>query len=245
MKKLLMLLTAAVFMLGLSGQAMADFEEGDLVRVVYHNGGTLEQSTSLGAISSNTTPFTTNILYADNAIDFSNFSGATNADLQVAYFIWTNDAQAWTSGPLNGEQLSGNRQGSKYNAMGSGVYGLARALSGGTGNAVGDQTNANAYTYLADQAGTNQGIFNNFIASANGEENLSDLGSVGYVDQSLNYYSANNSRSFGTIIATIRTWANGTTELNPSAVPVPAAIYLLGSGLLGLVGIRRKNELSV
>lgn len=28
----------------------------------------------------------------------------------------------------------------------------------------------------------------------------------------------------------------------PSAVPVPAAVWLLGSGLLGLIGIRRKNS---
>jgi hypothetical protein len=44
-------------------------------------------------------------------------------------------------------------------------------------------------------------------------------------------------------VATIRTYADGTTQLNPTSVaqtPVPAAVYLLGSGLLGLVGIRRK-----
>jgi hypothetical protein len=30
--------------------------------------------------------------------------------------------------------------------------------------------------------------------------------------------------------------------LTPSAVPVPAAVWLFGSGLLGLVGIRRKMK---
>jgi len=41
----------------------------------------------------------------------------------------------------------------------------------------------------------------------------------------------------------IRTMADGSTIINPEAaapVPIPAAAYLLGSGLLGLVGIRRK-----
>jgi hypothetical protein len=28
---------------------------------------------------------------------------------------------------------------------------------------------------------------------------------------------------------------------NLNAVPVPAAVWLLGSGLLGLIGIRRRN----
>jgi hypothetical protein len=31
------------------------------------------------------------------------------------------------------------------------------------------------------------------------------------------------------------------TEINPAPVPVPAAVWLLGSGLLGLIGIRRRN----
>jgi hypothetical protein len=46
----------------------------------------------------------------------------------------------------------------------------------------------------------------------------------------------------GVAVATIRTYADGTIRLNPreAATPIPAAVYLLGSGLLGLVVIRRK-----
>jgi hypothetical protein len=32
------------------------------------------------------------------------------------------------------------------------------------------------------------------------------------------------------------------TEINPAPVPVPAAVWLLGSGLIGLIGIRRRNS---
>ena len=35
-----------------------------------------------------------------------------------------------------------------------------------------------------------------------------------------------------------------TIEGNPSAVPVPSAVWLLGTGLLGLVGLRRKKVIS-
>ena len=41
-------------------------------------------------------------------------------------------------------------------------------------------------------------------------------------------------------LSTITTNADGTTNI--SATPIPAAIYLMGSGLLGLVGIRRRKN---
>ena len=41
--------------------------------------------------------------------------------------------------------------------------------------------------------------------------------------------------------ATAQVFANGTTA-NASPTPIPAAAYLFGSGLLGLVGIRRKIQ---
>jgi len=31
-------------------------------------------------------------------------------------------------------------------------------------------------------------------------------------------------------------------ELTPSAVPIPAAVWLFGSGLLGLVGVMRRRK---
>jgi hypothetical protein len=39
----------------------------------------------------------------------------------------------------------------------------------------------------------------------------------------------------------IRTYEDGSSAVAPSAVPVPGAVWLLGSGLMGLVGLRRKN----
>jgi hypothetical protein len=41
--------------------------------------------------------------------------------------------------------------------------------------------------------------------------------------------------------AVVRLFANGDVVINPQAVPVPATVWLLGSGLIGLVGIRRRN----
>ena len=37
---------------------------------------------------------------------------------------------------------------------------------------------------------------------------------------------------------------NGTGDLNPKSVPVPAAAWLMGSGLLGLVGVARRRKVA-
>ena len=37
---------------------------------------------------------------------------------------------------------------------------------------------------------------------------------------------------------------NGTGDLNPKTIPVPAAIWLMGSGLLGLVGVARRRKVA-
>ena len=40
----------------------------------------------------------------------------------------------------------------------------------------------------------------------------------------------------------LRSWAVQTGDV--SAVPVPAAVWLFGSGLLGLIGVARRNSVN-
>jgi hypothetical protein len=244
MKKIMMLFVAMMLVVGFTGQAMADYATGDLIRVVYQVGGALEQITDLGAVSSYTTPFTTNIQYNTNTFSLSTFAGASYSDLQVAYFVYNANNTAFVSGPYNGTQLSGSRQNSAYNSNALAVVTVAKANSGGSGNAIIAQSNGQSYMTKMDKGGgTSTGTFGGFIPGGNGEANLAALATVGYVDQSLFYYSNTANAANGVNVATIRTYADGSTQLNPQAVaqtPIPAAVYLLGSGLLGLVGIRRK-----
>jgi hypothetical protein len=99
---------------------------------------------------------------------------------------------------------------------------------------------------------TKEGTFSSIYNSNLGEISLADLATKGYVDQFLYYFATPNSNaasSTGVKVATIRTKLNTnniiTTEINPVSqvtTPIPAAAWLMGSGLLGMIGIRRKNK---
>jgi hypothetical protein len=96
-----------------------------------------------------------------------------------------------------------------------------------------------------NSGGTEIGSWGTFVQPFNGVASLADLGTTGFVDQYLYYWpsTVSNTVAPGTQVAKIRTYADGHTDVmnvpvNP--VPIPAALYLFGSGLLGLIGIRRK-----
>src|SRR5271169_4548822 len=104
MKKIIMLIMVAVLMLGVSGQAMAAFNEGDLIRVVYTGTGSgTEYATDLGAFSSTAplssgNPFAGQDTFSTTSVGASSFSNMT-----VAYFIMSSTANsgngaAYTSG---------------------------------------------------------------------------------------------------------------------------------------------------
>jgi hypothetical protein len=246
MKRIMMLLIAAVMLFGVTGQAMAAFTNGDLIQVVYQQGGTSEVATDLGAFSSTTA-------YAGDTVTFNTnpfatagtgvFAGASQSDLYVAYYIAGGSGPVWVSGSQT-TQTSGAHQGAAAQTL-STINGNYNTLGGGSSQVTVDQSNALSYYQKEDKGSylNNAGNWNGFIPAKDGEVSL---GTTAYVDSYLYYYATPTSGVSGVQVATIRTFANGTSEIvgttNVGTVPVPPSVLLLGSGLIGLVGLRRKQS---
>lgn len=248
MKKIMMLFVAMMLVVGFTGQAMAAFEEGDLIRVVYRmsaNGTGTEYATDLGAFSA-TSPLTLTAIYNTNNFDLAKVGASSMADVNVAYFVMSSTANggngaAYASGSTTGGAVN------LYAFWGSYQPAASNTLDTFKMNAVGNNASvsqSNAYSYWNSMNGGTfyTGTMGNYLASGDAEKNLATIGTNGYVDQVLYYYGDPDNGANGMNVATIRTFADGHTEAVAVAnTPIPAAIYLFGSGLMGLVGLRRKT----
>jgi hypothetical protein len=243
-KKLFLIAATFMLMFSFAGQAMASFAAGDLIQVIYVAGGP-EVATDLGSFSSNTTAIGSDSGNLGNTVNFSSlFSGYSESQLSVAYYVYNGSSGGlWVTGADGGQTNNGSLKGTlntDFNTVNSYYQGLSAAASGAT-QVSGSTTNSSGYYYKIDNNGTHVGGVAGFLTTANGEAQLS---SSGYVDLYLYYYaySKMNVAGSGTEIADIRTFADGSTEIIPLvSTPLPAAFWLLGSGLIGLIGIRRRG----
>lgn len=245
MKKIMMLLIVAVFMLGVAGNAMASFQDGELIRVVYstNNGQGSEFATDLGAIGSYTDPsqITAPITVTAGAFTPGSVGQTDFSNMYVGYFIydWTGaNGHAWTSGPAGVNGFNG----SNLSVFQGGAF-TAASLWGSTGHTTFSNAESNASSYYNNLGPLNggQGMMGGFLkSSADMKLDALNAGGAGYVDQVLYYYGSDPSLGgTPTAVAMLRTSADGSTTLS-AATPIPAAVYLFGSGLMGLVGLRRK-----
>jgi hypothetical protein len=99
----------------------------------------------------------------------------------------------------------------------------------------------------------NQGAIGNAITIATRPGTEASLGSLvgatsGSVTQNLYFLdNANGANKVGVSVATISTNFDGSTTIvtpNTAATPIPPAFFLMGSGLLGMFGLRRKNKVA-
>lgn len=246
MKKALMLLAAMVLVFSISGQAMAYFTAGDLIQVVYKTGGTgNEVLTDLGSITNWTTPGSViTSTYGSNPVSLGQFTGSAWSDLNVAYFTESSTGSFWISGPQGGQTNNGGQKNNLRAAINSALT-QAAANANGTAQAV-QASNAylNSYWNLLDKNMIGAaGTWGGYSKNNDGEANLASLATGGSVDLQLYYYPAATSNLAGSGVNTAKMtiFSNGTAKATPVASPIPAPIVLLGSGLLGLIGIGRKK----
>ncbi len=257
MKKYFGIILAAMLMVGAAGQAMAAFTKPDLLRIVINVGATgnpLEVGTDLGlsAINIQSTASNTVLGGGTNAFSLGQFGLSQPSDwsnLVVTYMALNVGTKSlWSTAatePVGNTLVYVSTQ-SSFNSVY--VTGYFDASPGTTGIIRKDKTGS--YFMSMDKNGTNGSVgslggyltpgqtTNNFFGV---EKSLADLATIGYVDQDLYYWANGSTSGTPTLLSmTIRTMADGSTIINPSAVPIPPSVLLLGSGLLGMIGIRRK-----
>ena len=258
MKKILSVvaLSAVIF----AGNAMtaadnaeAYFEDASLWRIVYDDALNYEVVTDLGNVNDLLADGSSTVGGGDDAWTLSMFPTNTGyADLNVAYFacdahrigmdenympIYKDDG--WVSGAAGGQTSGYNKWGSFVGA----VAGMEVNYSSvGTATVVGTPGGSSTYWGNMNIGGSETGSFALFVPEPNGSE--AELGALvdpnAYVEQYLYFWDEDlNTEHDGALVASIWTNADGSTTVN--AVPVPATVLLFGSGLLGLMGVRRRT----
>jgi hypothetical protein len=251
-KKLVALLAGALLTSAMAGNALAYFTGDDLIRVVYSATTGVEVATDLGSIATLLTSAPGTIL-GGGAASFTNY-GVTGdlSTYSVAYFAKSTSENGvtgkyiWASGDATTPSVSGTSQwngtnGAMTNMLSQeGAAGSTQTVSVGTGA-------TNSYYHKADGSGTITGALSGIISAnsrVNTEASLANIANTP-VTQGLWYFGAANGSQTGLLALTLQTNADGSTTLNPNstaATPIPPSFFLMGSGLLGMVGLRRKKR---
>ena len=228
MKKLATLLAVAAFMAITAGQALADFTDFDLVRVVYDSTGK-EVIDNLGDIRT-LTPGA-----AVPAINLSDFgTGKTYANLSQAYFaVDTNGSNVWASGGATAptSNLGG------FTSFATAALNMTTAAGS---HLVINAADSGSYFTNLDQGGNNTGTGATLFGINVMDASLAALATGGSVTQKLYFFSNPDNVQTGVAQFSLTTNSTGTTVADATPTPIPPSFLLMGSGLLGMVGIRRK-----
>jgi hypothetical protein len=228
-----------------------------------------EQVTDLGSISSisnNPTAYTDTAGYNLNTtFSRSGMSGATNGYVYVGYFAENGSApgnpnplQFWTSGTANGHETNSGYNGAvsiiggaynvvhEYSMYAYGGYAQHSWQISGANLAVPFSDNE-SYYFALDGNGTVTGSFGYWYASGPGDGEKALPLNGGQITQSLyDWQNPGVKQTIGGslyVYTTVDAAGDVATSFGPegSAAPIPPSVLLFGSGLLGLIGIGRKN----
>jgi len=254
-KKMIALLAGALMMISASS-AFAAFDDLNLIRVVY--GTTNEVATDLGVtLSASASPLAmSNVTLSTGASNFVAMNvGATGAGSSdyVAYYASDagNSGAMWFSanqvGAI-GSTIAVNANNAtaatgQLSVAGAGVSSWYQSLTpktteGTITSVSGAKSNVNSYAYSFDIGASQSGL--STLNSSLGV--FSDMSLAAAANQGLYYWDGSSATA--TEIATLTTNLDGSTTINQASAttPIPPSILLMGSGLLGMVGLRRKKQ---
>jgi hypothetical protein len=239
-RKKLVALVAAALMTLTASSAFAAFADLELIRVYYDRAGA-EIATDLGNVKT---------LLAAPSTTIGGSFGSLTTGYAVYFALDRTNNNLWVSGSTTAASV-----------INGGSTGLTGLKSGTTPMYTQFKTQGGTnYTGLAsvtssykNKISSTQGTMAGAITAATGSRTEASLASListgtGSVSQALYFWANGNTTvvgdKTGTLAATIVTNANGSTTITAATTPtpIPAAFYLMGSGLLGLVGLRRRNK---
>ena len=248
--RVLILFVAAAIALGTAACAFADFADLRLIRVYYDRNGT-EVATDLGAVH---TLEQTARDGGSTTIEGA-FTGLTaNATTFAVYFALdrtTGVSDLWATGKVGVAHtiLGGSTGLTSLKSGTSSMYALynANATDGGT-EYTGPAAATSSYKSKLSSTQGNLAVSINNASRVNTEASLAGvIGSeTGSITQALYFWdnaltTAANEK-IGVLAATITTNSTGTSTIVAAPTPIPPAFLLMGSGLLGMVGLRRKSK---
>jgi hypothetical protein len=247
MRKLLGLVLAVGLFFGIAGQASA-FPVYSLTQVVYNETDN-EVLVNLGLVPEIDFSATNVTLAQAGTVNLGQFNSINSwNNLNLAFFASrTSPSPRQSYFALTKDTVSGI---SSTSLLGFGSS--AALIYTNTGNEsvyVGLSNNTNSYDVRMNSASNSPGYYGGFNSTDRiyGEANLSKLYTDGYVDMYLYHYTTTTldptPDAATQYAAILRFNIDGSTVLNPVAapVPIPGSILLLGSGILGLLGIGRKR----
>ncbi|MBU0995314.1 MAG: hypothetical protein KJ737_22690 [Proteobacteria bacterium] len=250
MKRNLLLIFASLIAMVFAANASAAYFEGDKMVMVGYVDNDVEVGVELN-IDLDTFNFSTasNYTAASSSLDLDQFPTTSNwADVQLGYFGLNSDAtnkyfatNSSATPTISRVSIPNFESGAKttnltYSQLASGGYPV---INSDTGVGYRATMNANGTT-----PGSYGGLNNQMNTGLTGEISLGDLATIGYVDMyvwQVEGGSRNGQLVQDTAVGVLRLFEDGKVVVNPNAVPIPASILLLGSGLLGVIGIRRRN----
>jgi hypothetical protein len=245
MKRILILLVAAIMMVGVAGNAMAALSETSLTLALYGGDADPDEDVStgatalygLGTIDTDTaSTFTTTVTLDDLEVtSWSEVTAALVGSFEDYYtqVVWgTETTQTFYGALVTSDQTDVEASSAMSTNYTSGYNNVETAESV---EVLSSKAASDYFTYM-----TTAGNYAGILYDIDHESVLDATGSA-----VTTLYAYNSLTETFETLGTIEFGLDATNTyltVSYSPVPVPGAFILLGSALMGIVGIRRKNR---